>query len=50
LFQKHIFEIFRWGIIPKKFVDFFLALQNFKMTLNTLNIGFHIDLVRFVGD
>jgi hypothetical protein len=29
---------------------FFLGLSNFKMTSTTLNISFHIDLTRFVGD
>jgi hypothetical protein len=29
---------------------FLLGLSNFKMTLTTLNIGFHIDLGRFIGD
>jgi hypothetical protein len=29
---------------------FLLGLSNFKMTSNTLNTCFHIDLGRFVGD
>jgi hypothetical protein len=32
------------------FVGFLLGLSNLKMTLVTLNISFHIDLGRFVGD
>jgi hypothetical protein len=31
-------------------MGFLLGLPNQKMTLSTLNISFHIDLGRFVGD
>jgi len=51
LFQKHVFEIFRWGIIPLDFVGFLFRTSKSKNDNEvTLNTSFHIDLERFVGD
>jgi len=50
LSQKHFFESFTWVIIHMDLVGFFLRLPNLIMTSITLNLSFHIDLGRFVGD
>ncbi len=44
------FESFRCNIIHKKFVDFPFKTFKFKKTSTTLNISFHINLGRFIGD
>jgi hypothetical protein len=44
------FESFRWGNILLDFVGFPFRTSKLKLTSTTLNVSFHIDLGRFVGD